>query len=68
MFSQIDSYFSCRRGVQDVDYYFVIWRGGRVAEGNGLLNRRTGISPYRGFESRPLRWFLVVFETAWNWG
>jgi hypothetical protein len=26
-----------------------------VAEGNGLLNRRMGNNPYRGFESRPLR-------------
>ena len=31
------------------------WRGDRVAEGNGLLNRRTSLSLYRGFESRPLR-------------
>ncbi len=31
------------------------WRGGREAEGNGLLNRRTGECWYRGFESRPLR-------------
>ena len=34
---------------------FDIWRGGREAEGNGLLNRRMGNNPYRGFESRPLR-------------
>ena len=33
----------------------VVWRGGREAEGNGLLNRRTGECWYRGFESRPLR-------------
>ena len=26
-----------------------------MAEGNGLLNRPVGISPQRGFESRPLR-------------
>ncbi len=31
------------------------WRGGRAAEGNGLLNRRTGKNSYPGFESRPLR-------------
>ncbi len=37
--------------------YRSAWRGGRVAEGNGLLNRRTGIYLYRGFESRPLRFF-----------
>ena len=26
-----------------------------MAESNGLLNRRTGSNPYRGFESPPLR-------------
>ena len=26
-----------------------------MAEGNGLLNRRTGLNSYPGFESRPLR-------------
>jgi integrase len=31
------------------------WRGGRVAEGDGLLNRYTGSNSYPGFESRPLR-------------
>ena len=30
-------------------------RGGRAAEGSGLLNRRRVIEPYRGFESLPLR-------------
>ena len=30
-------------------------RGGRVAEGDGLLNRCTGSHLYPGFESRPLR-------------
>jgi hypothetical protein len=40
----------------------MIWRGGRVAEGNGLLNRRMGINPYRGFESRPLRFLNHVFK------
>jgi hypothetical protein len=29
-----------------------------VAEGNGLLNRPVGIHPLRGFESRPLRFFM----------
>ena len=29
------------------------WRGGRVAEGSGLENRRS--ESYRGFESHPLR-------------
>jgi hypothetical protein len=44
----------------------MVWRGGRVAEGNGLLNRRVGISSHRGFESRPLRWVppLGVLWTA----
>lgn len=32
-------------------------RGGRAAEGNGLLNRRR-LTPYRGFKSRPLRHFM----------
>ena len=31
------------------------WRDGRVAEGNGLLNRHTDLSLYRGFESPSLR-------------
>ena len=30
-------------------------RGGRAAEGDGLLNRYTGSNSYPGFESRPLR-------------
>jgi hypothetical protein len=30
-------------------------RGGRVAEGGGLLNRYRGLNPYRGFESPSLR-------------
>jgi hypothetical protein len=30
-------------------------RGGRVAEGGGLLNRCTGKNLYPGFESLPLR-------------
>ena len=33
----------------------LIWRGGRVAEGSGLLNRRTVVKLYREFESPPLR-------------
>ena len=32
-------------------------RGGRVAEGGGLLNRYTDLNPYQGFESPPLRHF-----------
>ncbi len=36
----------------------MIRRGGRVAEGDGLLNRYTGLNPYRGFESLPLRHFI----------
>ena len=31
------------------------WRGGREAEGGGLLNRYTGLNLYREFESPPLR-------------
>src|SRR5208283_621573 len=34
-------------------------RGGREAEGGGLLNRCTGQNLYRGFESPPLRQFFV---------
>ena len=30
-----------------------------MAEGNGLLNRRVGIYLHRGFESRPLRFFVL---------
>ena len=41
--------------LEKINYQAAVWRGGRVAEGNGLLNRRTGLSWYRGFESRPLR-------------
>ena len=32
-----------------------VWRGGREAEGGGLLNRYTAQKLYRGFESLPLR-------------
>ena len=46
---------SCNKGSQNVDYQGIVWRGGRAAEGNGLLNRRTGERWYREFESRPLR-------------
>ena len=35
----------------------VVRRGGRVAEGGGLLNRYRDLNPYRGFESHPLRHF-----------
>ena len=31
------------------------WTGAREAEGDGLLNRCTGYSLYRGFESLPVR-------------
>jgi hypothetical protein len=46
-------------------------RGGRVAEGNGLLNRRRS-KAYRGFKSRPLRHiFPLIFPirsplSHWN--
>src|SRR5882724_467007 len=33
-------------------------RGGRVAEGGGLLNRYRALKPYRGFESPSLRQYL----------
>ncbi len=35
-------------------------RGGRVAEGGGLLNRYTVFKPYREFESHPLRHFYFT--------
>jgi hypothetical protein len=54
---------ACRVGRYRIDYVVTVWRGGRVAEGNGLLNRRRGINPYRGFESRPLRY---VRETCYK--
>gem|GEM_PF-2410108 len=34
------------------------------AEGNGLLIRRRGAYPYRGFESLPLRHFFVYCEDS----
>ena len=41
------------------------WRDGRVAEGTGLLNRRTGFYWYRGFESLSLRrWQQVAVECS----
>ncbi len=38
------------------------WRGDREAEGSGLLNRRTDVNPYRGFESPPLRHCLLSWH------
>ena len=35
------------------------WRGGREAEGAGLLNRYTTLKSYRGFESLSLRHFKI---------
>ena len=35
-------------------------RGGRAAEGDGLLNRYTGSNSYPGFESRPLRYLAEL--------
>ena len=35
-------------------------RGGREAEGGGLLNRYTVEKPYRGFESLSLRHFIAL--------
>ena len=39
-------------------------RGGRVAEGGGLLNRYTGQNLYRGFESLPLRHYFCYLALA----
>src|ERR1700752_2333570 len=42
-------------------------RGGRVAEGGGLLNRYRALKPYRGFESPSLRQFLSsIFRLETN--
>ncbi len=41
-----------------------VWRGGRAAEGDGLLNRYTGSNSYPGFESRPLRYKSIVVRNA----
>ena len=40
------------------------WRGGREAEGGGLLNRYTAQKLYRGFESLPLRNFCRARRAA----
>src|SRR5258705_5652496 len=45
---------SLARNATPVDYSHP-GRGGRVAEGGGLLNRYKALKPYRGFESPPLR-------------
>ena len=37
------------------EFPLLVWRGGRVAEGGGLLNRYRALKPYRGFESPLLR-------------
>ena len=42
----------------------LVWRGGREAEGGGLLNRYTGLNLYREFESPPLRNFPS--RAAWR--
>src|SRR5262245_46482831 len=39
-------------------------RGGRAAEGGGLLNRYTGLNPYRGFESPSLRQQVSEFASS----
>jgi hypothetical protein len=41
-------------------FFIRFWKGGRVAEGDGLLNRCRGVNPYRGFESLPFRVFPNV--------
>lgn len=40
-------------------------RRGREAEGGGLLNRYTGLYPYRGFESLRLRHFYPQSFLSW---
>jgi hypothetical protein len=39
-------------------------RDGRVAEGDGLLNRYTGSNPYPGFESPSLRFIIPALSSA----
>src|SRR5262249_15447285 len=41
-------------------------RGGRAAEGGGLLKRYTGLNPYRGFESPPLRQLLPLVPRSFE--
>ena len=49
------------------------WRDGRVAEGDGLLNRYTESNPYPGFESPSLRFcaenrcFPALFRMFCQW-
>ncbi len=38
------------------------WRGGRVVDGSGLENRRR--ETFRGFESRPLRFYLCRLKAT----
>ena len=45
---------------------FLLWSGGREAEGGGLLNRCTVEKPYRGFESLPLRQSTETAECPEN--
>src|SRR5438067_445500 len=47
---------------QGLDSALRCWRDGREAEGGGLLNRYTGLNPYRGFESLSLR--LIADSSA----
>ena len=42
-------------------------RGGRVAEGGGLLNRYRALKPYRGFESHPLRQLKGPCRALFYW-
>ena len=39
-----------------------------MAEGGGLLNRYTGLNPYRGFESHPLRQSLPAQQSPHPFG
>ena len=47
----------CKKNNLHLIWMYSIWRGGRVAEGSGLLSRRSDFR-YRGFESLPLRFFM----------
>ena len=56
--SRLSGRDACSRGPVSTIVGRAFWRGGREAEGGGLLNRYTAQKLYRGFESLPLRNFL----------
>ena len=54
-----------RRGASCSQYGLsLVRRGGRAAEGGGLLNRYRALKPYRGFESPSLRQFFQPLMAA----